>query len=325
MSEEAKKVKEKYEEWLLKLTGVTGVGYNHSINIYVEQLTSKLASLLPKELDGIPVRIVQTGRIVPLITIPVYARYAERTGRFRPAPGGVSCGHPEVTAGTLTCKAIDKAAKEVFGLSNNHVIALRWGTDQIGAKGDSILQPGPYDGGIDPLDKLGELERWIPVELQPAENLIDGAVFWSDQLSKEIYEIGEFESSIVAEPGMNVVKSGRTSGVTYSTVFDVNGTVKVDGAGECIFKDQIIVKPAFLSPGDSGSWVGHADSHRTVGLGFAGSEEISILNKAFHVENLLNIVIVPPSPPTMSPAFLLGVYGAVLGTVQLGVMKKGGS
>lgn len=322
--EEVKKIKEKYEEYLRKIGGVVGVGYNHSINIYVERLTPQLAAFLPRKLDGVPVRIVQTGgKIVPLaLTLPIpvaAAIYADRTLRFRPSPGGVSCGHPQVTAGTLSCRAIDKTTKETLGLSNNHVIALNWGTDQIGKKGDSTLQPGPYDGGRDPDDKIGELERWVPVELAPTENLVDVAAFKSDLLSKEIYEVGDFESWIPAEPGMKIVKSGRTSGVSYSEVFDVHATVTVSGAGDCVFKDQIIAKPAFLSPGDSGSWVGHADSLRTIGLGFAGATEISVICKAAYIEQLLDIYIVPPSPSTLSPAIVLAVCGVTFGAANFGL------
>lgn len=64
---EAKKVKERYESYLLGIKGVTGVGVSNSvINIYVEKLTPQLAAFLPKTLEGIPVRIIQTGVVRPL-------------------------------------------------------------------------------------------------------------------------------------------------------------------------------------------------------------------------------------------------------------------
>ncbi|GAI75796.1 unnamed protein product, partial [marine sediment metagenome] len=66
------------------------------------------------------------------------------------------------------------------------------------------------------------------------------------------------------------------------------------GDGDCLFKDQIIVDSPLLSPGDSGSLVLNADSLRTVGLGFAGSESMSVINKASNVESLLDIAIIPP-------------------------------
>jgi len=323
--EEVLRVKEKYEQQLLKYPGVTGVGVNGSIIIYVEKLTPQLAAFLPRELDGIKVRIIETGKIVPLALvqpIPVaHAIYAERTGRFRPAPGGVSCGHPEITAGTLSCRARDVRTGEILGLSNNHVIALDWGEQHIGKRGDSTLQPGPYDGGRDPVDKIGELDRWVPVKLDEP-NLVDAAAFVSDMLAEEVLDVGKPDRLADPYPGMKVVKSGRTSGVTYGQILDVNATVKVSGWGTVTFKDQITVQPAILSPGDSGSWVGETDTFRTVGLGHAGSPSISVICKGIHVERLLGVEIIPPIG--YIPWYTaLGVWSGVLsiGQVAISAMK----
>ena len=317
--EKAKRVKQKYEEYLLSLKGVTGISYNGSVIIYVERLTPQLKALLPKRLDDVPVRIVETGPIrLMALTQPIpvaHAIYADRTKRYRPAPGGVSCGHPQITAGTLSCMARDKETGEILGLSNNHVIALQWGELHVGKEGDSTLQPGPADGGKDPDDKIGELDRWIEVKLPPEENLIDAAAFRSDMLRGDILELGKPSQSIVPYPGMKVVKSGRTTGVTYSTIFDVNATVKVDGWGTCIFKDQILVKPAFLRGGDSGSWVGEATSGRTVGLAFAGSDIVSVVCKARYVEEMLGVEIIPPYR-YLSTLSMVGLW-ATVGTLVL--------
>lgn len=290
------KVKEKYEEQLLNIEGVTGVGANSSIIIYVEKLTPKLAAFLPKRLDEIPVKVIETGKIIPLpISKPIplaEATYQARTGRFRPAPGGVSVGHPQISAGTLSCRAYDRRSGEVLGLSNNHVIAIDWGTEHIGKRGDPTLQPGPYDGGKEPQDSIGELERWIPVVEK--NNLVDAAIFRSDLLSKEVYEAGVPSMPFEAKPNTKVLKSGRTSGITYGKVLDVNASVKVSGWGEVTFVDQITVQPAILSPGDSGSWVGEVDTLRTVGIGHAGSPSLSVISKAKHVESMLDINIIPP-------------------------------
>jgi len=324
MSVDVKKTKEQYEQWLLSLTGVTGVGFNHSIHIYVDRATPQLKAMIPKKLDDIDVVLVESGKFVPLIMIPLATRFAERTDRFRPCPGGISCGAPQITAGTLASRAIDRKTGETLGLSNAHVLYSPWGTNLGAPKGNSVLQPGKYDGGTDPLDKIGELERWIPVKLEPEENLIDAAVFKSSLLSKEIIDIGEIESPEPPATGMNVVKSGRTSALTYGKLYDVNATVKVSGDGDCLFKDQIIVDSPLLSPGDSGSLVLNADTLRTVGLGFAGSEKMSVVNKASHVESLLDIAIITPeiSPSSMSLSLVLAAYAAVLGSVQMGVSLK---
>ena len=327
MSEAAKKTKEQYEQWLLSITGVTGVGYNHSIHIYVDRATPQLKAMVPKELNGVKVVLVESGKFVPLpLMVPLATRFAERTDRFRPCPGGISCGAPQITAGTLGSRAIDRKTGQTLGLSNAHVLYSPWGTSPGGPKGNPVLQPGAYDGGTVDFDKIGELERWIPVKLEPEENLIDAAVFKSDLLNEEIIDIGEIESPITPTIGMNVVKSGRTSALTYGTIYDVNATVKVSGDGDCLFKDQIIVNSPLLSPGDSGSLVLNSDSLRTVGLGFAGSESMSVVNKAEHVESLLDIAIITPeiSPSSISLPLALTAFGVSLGLFQLGLgLKKG--
>jgi len=325
MSEELRKLKEKYEEYLRGIKGVTGVGLNGSIIVYVERVTPEIRQVIPKQLEGVPVRVIESKFKLMALRI-MDATYADRTKRFRPAPGGVSVGHPLITAGTLSCRVLDKRSLEVIGgLSNNHVAALDWGEVHEGKVGDSILQPGPYDGGLDPTDKLGELLKYIPVELDK-DNLVDAAVFDSDELSKEVLEVGNPLHTVEPRVGMKVLKSGRTSGITYGTILDVNATLNIDGGegwGSCLFKNQIVITPAILSPGDSGSWVGEIDTFNTVGLGFAGSDTLSVANRALTVEELLDIEIIPPVPPLKLSSALglwLGVFG--IGLVSMRGGKK---
>ena len=65
----------------------------------------------------------------------------DRTKYIRPAPGGVSIGHKDITAGTLGMLVQDKETGEILILSNNHILA-----NSNDAKiGDRIMQPGPHD------------------------------------------------------------------------------------------------------------------------------------------------------------------------------------
>ena len=313
-SPEVLKVKEKYEEELLKIKGVVGVGANHSIIIYVEKLTPQLAAWLPRTLEGIPVRVVEVGKVKPLIsTYRVEPLYASRVRRYRPVPGGVSIGHVEITAGTLTCTAVDAKTGEKLGLSCNHVIALQWHKMRRGRRGDPVIQPGKADGGRYPDDTVGFLERWVDVKERG--NLVDAAVFTPstpETLSDSIAELGRADRVVEPEVGMKVVKSGRTTGVSYSAIFDTCATIKVEGWGEAIFQDQVVVKPAFSAPGDSGSPVLEAGSSRFVGMVFAGSTEVTIVNKAQHIERLLGIEVVPPLPhmPRLSVALAAAAAAA---------------
>ena len=233
------------------------------------------------------------GKFRSLSLVPVDAIYANRKERIRPIPGGVSIGHPEVTAGTLACRAVDKKNGEIVGLSNNHVIALNWGNLSVGKRYDPTLQPGPYDGGTVEDDDAGVLERWEDVIIGE-DNLIDAGVVYSDELSKDIEEIGNPDQTVEPYVGMNVVKSGRSSGITYGKIVDVSATVNVSGDGICKFVNQVVIDPAVLSPGDSGSWIGEVDSFRSTVLGFAGAPNYSVACRMSEVERILGIEVISP-------------------------------
>jgi len=119
---------------------------------------------IPEWLESIPVHIEVTGIVVAFQTDP--------TLKYRPAPIGVSTGHPAITAGTIGARVKD-AAGNIYALSNNHVYA-----NQNEANiGDSALQPGAYDGGKDPIDKIGTLFAFEPIDFTfSGENYIDAAI-----------------------------------------------------------------------------------------------------------------------------------------------------
>jgi len=107
--------------------------------------------LVPAEIGGVPTDVVASGLI---------RAFQAPTGRFRPAPGGVSVGHKDITAGTLGCWV--RRNGQWMILSNNHVLA------NINAAkiGDAILQPGTYDGGINPGDQIATLEDFVTINMQ---------------------------------------------------------------------------------------------------------------------------------------------------------------
>lgn len=104
--------------------------------------------LVPTELNGVPTDVVETG--------PIRA-FQSPTDRFRPAPGGVSVGHRDITAGTLGCW-VHRNGRWVM-LSNNHVLA----NSNNAEIGDPILQPGPFDSGRLPDDQIAVLENFVPI------------------------------------------------------------------------------------------------------------------------------------------------------------------
>ncbi len=114
--------------------------------IPLDQLTVR--DIIPKTLGDCKTDVIEMGAI----------RALENTGRLRPAPGGISIGHKDITAGTLGCLVTKNDT--TFILSNNHVLA----NSNNGEIGDAILQPGPADGGTGNTDRIGTLAEFVPIE-----------------------------------------------------------------------------------------------------------------------------------------------------------------
>lgn len=157
---------------LLKKRNVVGVGKGYKVSggkrlyltpyvVLVEKKTDEkeLSSkdLVPATISGSRTDVIEIGKIRAL---------ALRTDKWRPAPGGVSIGHYAITAGTLGCLVKDVATGEVLILSNNHVLA----NSNNAQLGDAILQPGPYDGGRNPEDRIGTLLRYLPIDFGGGED-----------------------------------------------------------------------------------------------------------------------------------------------------------
>lgn len=247
---------------------------------------------------------VQAARDVPLqvVTSGIIDAQSHRF-RIRPAPGGVSIGHPKVTAGTLGCLAIGRTAprnSRLMLLSNNHVIAA----SNNSAYGDCISQPGRYDGGTCPADQIAILERFVPIRFGGAANYVDCATgwCWPDRVRRElIYLSGgvpyffRISSAVAwASLGMNVGKSGRTTQLRSGRVVGLNWSGWINyGVGYAWFANQFVVQGYggdFSAGGDSGSVIWRWDSIRNpVGLLFAGGGGYTIANPMSWVVSALDI------------------------------------
>jgi hypothetical protein len=304
----------------------TGVGFKVSDGVRTDEVSivcsvthkvprSELRAheLVPESLNGIRTDVVATG---PFRTL------AARSERYRPAPGGASIGHRDITAGTLGCLVYRDG--EPFILSNNHVLA----NENRAQLGDPILQPGPYDGGRLPADAIGVLADYVAVRMAEeestcafargssamlnwiarllgsdarlravstamAENLVDCALAAPldvTYVSDKILELGSIEGIARAELGTAVVKSGRTTEVTRGEIVQVDVTADVNfGDKVARFSDQLMAGP-MSEGGDSGSVV-LDDRNRIVGLLFAGSESTTLFNQIENVFSALEVGI----------------------------------
>lgn len=232
--------------------------------------------------------------------------------RIRPAKGGYSVGHFKITAGTIGTCVYDilpggsnnppthgvGVPKRYYILSNNHVLA----NSNDANLNDPILQPGPFDGGVNPADRIARLSRFIPITFEPAvprnqhRNLVDAAIAEGEfyDLSREIYWLGHvrgWRRRQNVKVGDLVQKTGRTTNYTIGRITAVNATIDVGfGAGRIArFRDQIVTTD-MSAGGDSGSLVTSLDNV-AVGLLFAGSSVATIINQIEHVRSLLRIEV----------------------------------
>ncbi len=214
-----------------------------------------------------------------------------RTARVRPAPPGVSIGHYRVTAGTFGAVVYDNSTGIPIILSNNHVLANATnGRDLRARLNDPVLQPGSIDGGRQNRNIIARLARFIPLAESPGLNLVDCAAaqpLQNELVVPEILGIGKVQGVTAPSLGMNVKKSGRTTGLTYGQVRAVNVIANVSyGRNRVLRFEKQILTTRISSPGDSGSLV-LDEQNRAVGLLFAGSDTSTILNPIQTVLDLL--------------------------------------
>ncbi|MBN2271395.1 MAG: Ig-like domain-containing protein [Sedimentisphaerales bacterium] len=294
----AKAAQERHTERLMALNGVVGTaigsGQNGEPTVAVLLERPGVAGIA-QTLDGVPVKVVVTGKISALST----------TDRFdRPVPIGVSTGHPAITAGTIGCRVTD--GTNVYALSNNHVFA----NENNALIGDNVLQPGPYDGGVNPDDAIGTLADFEPIVFsRKAKNVIDAAIALSStDLLDTATPAGGYgtPNSVTAQAflGQNVQKFGRTTGLTKGAVTAVNATVTVGyGPGKTArFVKQIIIEPgSFSGGGDSGSLIVTDDDNlNPIGLLFAGSSTHTIANPIDLVLSRFGVTVDDGQTPTQN-------------------------
>jgi hypothetical protein len=309
-----------HQDALLSRPNVVGVALGHRFSggvstgeqaliVYVHRkvdaryLTSD--ALVPRELDGVPVDVQEAGLIRAGGGPQPWADRAALAAtqgvgpfqlgqRVRPAFAGVSVGHYRGCAGTFGAGCYDASPSgggRYYILSNNHVLA-----DCNEANvGDPILQPAVVDGGRYPTDVVGRLARFVPIRfhdgVQKPLNFVDAAIAeGASDLDRRVYWAGEVKQ-LNAAPTVNdaVQKWGRTSNFTTGHILAVNATVDVHYAGGRIARFcQQIVTTSMSAGGDSGSLVTD-QNEGAVGLLFAGSGRITVLNHIVAVQALLGV------------------------------------
>ncbi len=254
---------------------------------------------LPKRVEGYPTDVIES---LPAFLLAASCS-VDRKKRQRPIVAGISAGHVNVTAGTISCFCRSTRPGESerrMVLSNNHVFA----DVNKGKSGDKLLQPGKFDGGTTK-DAFAVLRRFQKIQLGgKAKNLVDaaiGEVSKGVKIDESICSIGKLKGIARATDGMAVRKHGRTTGYTEGAVVDVSvdALVGMDHSDPSVvarFVNQMRIEPAAGHPaiglgGDSGSLVLRKASRKAVGLYFAGPADGSygLANQIREVVSCLGI------------------------------------
>ena len=324
-------VQDAYTPYFMAQEGVigtaTGLGENGqlAVIVYVNEespVANQTIESLPKNLGAIPVSIRVTEPFRALKGGPGGGPGGGGGGgvdhkgiQTPPIQLGTSGGWRYDLANGYCCAGTLGSLIQVGGqmriLSNYHVFEadiVNGGNGITAQTGDPIIQPGLIDIGCN-AGNSQNVATLVKSSALPGNNvdassanIISGMV----DTSGAILEVGTLSSATVAAfIGQDVKKSGRTTGLTRSSVDGLNASVSVGYENECAggsaftktFTGQIIVKnraSKFLAGGDSGSLMVEdvTTDPRAVGLLFAGSSSLAVANPIDDVLSFFNATMV---------------------------------
>jgi len=216
-----------------------------------------------------------------------------RARNINPMLGGISISNAyQYGYGTLGGLVTDRETGKPMILSNWHVLAGRWHA----RAGWPICQPGRGDGGTG-ADMVAKLSRHgMAANIDAAVAELTG----SRRLVNDQFGLDLVKGVVWAQMGMEVIKSGRTTAITYGRVTGVDGTIRIpyDGVYRLIRNVMTIEPrhgPQVSAGGDSGSFWLEEKSMSAVGLHFAGSDhpERALAMDMHSVLDALKVDIIP--------------------------------
>ncbi|MFT5821512.1 MAG: endonuclease G [Crocinitomix sp.] len=292
-----------------KFSKEISIQYTVGQKVALEQLETVKSKEIPQffEINGvkIPTDVIERDYVTTLIEVKELEK-VNRKKRIDPIYPGTSIGHPDISAGTAGCVVYDANSGEKYLLSNWHV--LHGNTGKIG---DPIIQPGSFDDRRVDQNKVGVL---VNSHLGLAGDCAIAKIT-NRKLNAELLDLKGAVVKKLAEPelGDTVVKSGRTTGVTYGVVSRVHVTVSIRYGTHGIHKiggfeyspdPNYPAKNGEISMGgDSGSAVMYAKKGKAtdmiLGVHFAGetgnAPEHGLACYATSVFKKLNISPQPPN------------------------------
>jgi hypothetical protein len=328
------KVQTRHTPMLMKVPGVVGTATSvdaHGTPFVMVLTETELAKgELPTSVDGLRVVPHVSGKIVAMKGPPGGGGGGGHGGgggggggggvshtaiQSTPIELGTSGGWSYDLANGYCCGGTLGSLIQIGGnqyiLSNYHVFEadiVNGGNGRTASNGDPVIQPGLIDVNCD--NGSAQVVGTLSLKHSLPNNNVDCAVAQvvSGMVdpSGSILEIGTISSqTVAASVGQAVKKSGRTTGLTRSSVSGLNATISVAYENECAggsaftktFTGQIVIgnkHSGFLDGGDSGSLMVEdvSNNPRAVGLLFAGSRTDAIANPIGDVLGFLNASMV---------------------------------
>jgi hypothetical protein len=306
-------VQERHTQELMANPGVVGtattVDENGNLAVMVMTEQPMGAGRLPQTLDGVPVVEEVTGKIRAMSVADHQVKQTApislgTSGGWRyDLANGFCCG------GTLG-SCVKKGTTQ-YVLSNYHVLEsdiVSGGNGRVAQPGDPVVQPGLIDVNCTAANAQN-VASLSGIKSLPSSNVdcaIASVISGQVRTDGSILEVGTISATTVAASvGQAVKKSGRTTGLSRSSITGLNATVSVQYENECAggvsftktFTGQIVVKnrgSRFLNSGDSGSLMVQdvATNPKAVGLLFAGSSTSAIANPIGQVLSFLGATMV---------------------------------
>jgi len=306
-------IQERHTPELMSIPGVVGTATSLTekgeLAVMVMTEHELGAGRLPAMLDGVPVFEEVTGRIRAMAVADHQVKQTPpislgTSGGWRyDLANGFCCGG---TLGSLVLKGGTQ-----YVLSNYHVFEadiVSGGNGRVAQAGDPVVQPGLIDVGCQAANAQN-VASLSGIKSLPSSNVdcaIASTISGQVRTDGSILEVGTLSAATVAASvGQRVKKSGRTTGLTRSSITGLNATVSVAYDNECAggaaftktFTGQIVIRnrhSRFLNSGDSGSLMVEdvATNPRAVGLLFAGSSQSAIANPIGQVLSFLGATMV---------------------------------
>ena len=278
------------------------------LSIYVNrdaENAHETANTLPRQIRSTPVKVELIDEI----------RATGNTARQTPPISlGTSGGWTYDLANHYCCAGtlggLVRIGTGLYVLSAGHVFegdTVLGGNNRIAQTGDPIIQPGLIDEECNRY--LAQTVATLVKKRSLATSNVDcgiarvvGGMVRTDGAILGIGTLSHYISA--ASLNQHVKKSGRTTGLTRSTVSGLNATVRISFTNEChggsyykTFNGQIVVhnsSSAFLKSGDSGALLVQdvATHPRAIGLLFAGNNSAAFANPIGQVLSFLGATMV---------------------------------